>query len=118
RRPARRRPPNDRRPVAGVAFALCGGRAGQLPLEAGPSAAQPDEAHKLLALVSSQRPAMQPAVLYWRAVAHTHARQFDQAAADMARLLDPAGYAPHDPHPRSALLPAWQLALRLHPEPP
>src|SRR5262249_43707275 len=49
-------------------------------------------------------------------VAHTHARLFDQAAAELERLLDPTDSAPDDPSRCSVLLPAWQLALMWHAE--
>src|SRR5947207_2824722 len=81
-----------------------------------PTPAQLEEAHRLLELVLSQKPAMKPAVLYWQAVAYTHAHQFDQSVAALEALLDPSPYAPTDPQRRSVLYRAWQLALLLHPE--
>src|SRR5205085_5024832 len=52
---------------------------------------------------------------YLRAVALTHAKQFDAAAETLSRLLNPE--TPYEPGVRRAVLfPAWDLALRLHPE--
>ena len=56
---------------------------------------------------------MQPPVDYWRAVAHTHTRQYDEAAAELTRLLDPAHFGRDNPQRQAVLLPAWQLALTL-----
>src|SRR4029077_17963958 len=53
---------------------------------------------------------------YWRAVAHTHARQYEQSAADLERVLAGQSYAADDPNRRAILFDAWQLALTLHPE--
>src|SRR5262249_32928818 len=52
----------------------------------------------------------------WRAVADSHANQLDRAAEGLARVLDPAAWPAGDPSRKSVLLPAWQLALTLHPE--
>ncbi|HXG10912.1 MAG TPA: tetratricopeptide repeat protein [Gemmataceae bacterium] len=101
--------------LALVDFNLCLERAGSLLLEA-PTPAKLHEAHRLLDLVASQKPALQPAVDYWRAVAATHARQYEQAAGHLVRLLDPSCYGAADEQRRAMLLPAWQLALTLHPE--
>jgi tetratricopeptide (TPR) repeat protein len=95
---------------------LCLDRAAALLLADHPGEAQRAEAAHLLDLVAGQTPALLPQVTYWRAVAATHARQFDQAAAELARLLDPSAWPADDPSRRSVLLPAWQLALTLHPE--
>src|SRR5262249_14807386 len=95
---------------------LCLDRAAALLLADSPAAAQRAEANHLLDLVASQAPALLPQVTYWRAVADTHARTLDAAAAGLARLLDPAAWPADDPSRRSVLLPAWQLALILHPE--
>ncbi len=95
---------------------LCLKRATDLLLRSGVNAERLEEAHKLLTLVLDQRPAMQPAVYYWRAVAHVHARDFDQAAVGLRTVLDAANYAPDDPYRDSVLLAAWQLALTQHGE--
>lgn len=106
---------NDPQTLALVDLDLCVDRAGTL-LQTKPTPAQLEEAHRLLELVLSQKPAMKPAVLYWQAVAYTHAHQFDQSVAALEALLDPSPYAPTDPQRRSVLYQAWQLALLLHPE--
>jgi hypothetical protein len=95
---------------------LCLERAGTLLLEAGPSPSRLQEARKLLELVLNQRPARRPLVHYWRAVAYTHERRFDEACAELECVLDPSTYLPHDPSRKAILLSAWQLALRSHPE--
>lgn len=102
--------------LAVLDFDLCLERAGTLLLESKPTAAQLDEAHRLLDLAAGKKPALAPAIHYWRCVALTHARQFEAAAEELGRVLDPAGYAADDPRRRAILLRAWQLALNLHPE--
>src|SRR5207245_1927325 len=89
---------------------MCMERAGAL-LMSPPSQARLQEAHRLLSLVLGQRPVMQPAIQYWRSVAATHTRNFDEAVAELETLLDPSRYSPEDPHRLAVLLPAWQLAL-------
>lgn len=106
----------DPQTLALVDFEMCMQRASSLLLEPAPDALKLDEAEHLLDLVVSQRPALEPAVLYWRAVARTHARRYEDAAANLERLLDPSGWAAGDPARAGILLSAWQLALILHPE--
>ena len=107
---------NDPQTLALVDLDLCLQRAGSLLLQPGPSAAQLDEAHRLLDLVLRLQPSMRPSVDYWRAVAHTHAHQFDQAATELEHILDPTHYGPGNPQRHNVLLAAWQLALLLHDE--
>jgi tetratricopeptide (TPR) repeat protein len=107
---------NDPQTLALVDLDLCLQRAGSFLLQPGPSAVQLDEAHRLLDLVLRLQPSMRPSVDYWRAVAHTHARRFDEAAADLEHIVDPAHYGPGNPQRHSVLLAAWQLALLLHEE--
>jgi tetratricopeptide (TPR) repeat protein len=107
---------NDPPTLALVDLALCIQRAGSLLLQPGPSPAQLDEAHRLLDLVLRLQVNMRPSVDYWRAVAYTHARRYDEAAAALERLLDPSHYGADDPQRQNVLLPAWQLALLLHDE--
>ena len=102
--------------VALIDFDLCLERVTSLLLQPGPSPEKLAEAHRLLEMILSQRPLMRPAVAYWRAVAHTHARQYEQAAADLAQVLDGSTYAAGDPYRETVLLPGWQLALVQHPE--
>src|SRR6266851_1679602 len=73
----------DPETLAVVSMDMCLERAGALLLQPGPSAANLREAHRLLDLVMNQRPQARAAVHYWRAVAFTHARQFDEAAAEL-----------------------------------
>ncbi len=107
---------NDPQTLALVDLDLCLQRAGSLLLQAGPSAAQLDEAHRLLDLILRLQPSMRPSVGYWRAVAHTHARRFDDAATELEHILDPSHYGAGNSQRQSVLLAAWQLALLLHDE--
>ncbi len=100
--------------LALVDFDLCLDRAGSLLLQPSPAPDKLAEAHRLLDLVLSQRPAMKAPVAYWRAVACTHARDVDRAAAELEQVLDPSHTAAHDPQRRAVLFSAWQLALLLH----
>lgn len=81
-----------------------------------PTAEQRAEALRLLDLVERHKPTLLPRADYLRAVALTHAKDFDGAAAALTRLLDPE--TPYtDPGVRAkTLFPAWDLAVRLHPE--
>lgn len=80
-----------------------------------PSVSERDKAERLLALVEQQAPKYSARVDYLRAVSRTHAKQFDEAAAILSRLLDPESV--YDPQSRNAVLfEAYDLALRLHPE--
>jgi tetratricopeptide (TPR) repeat protein len=90
---------------------LCLERVAALLTPAGPAPARIDEAHRLLDLVARLRPELGPAVDYWRAVAHTHARQYEAAADALARVLDPQPYGAAGATRRDVLLPAWRLAL-------
>ena len=81
-----------------------------------PTPAARDDAGRMLAVVERQRPDLAPRVEYLRAVALTHAKDFDAAAATLSTLLDPATAYPGDGSARRAvLLPAWQLATTQHP---
>ena len=70
------------------------------------------EANRLLDLISNQRPAMKPKVCYWRAIALTHSRQFDQAAHELEQVLDPTGYAVHDPERHGLPAPTARTTLK------
>lgn len=117
----------DKQTLALLDFDFCMERVKTLLFEPSPSPEKLQEAHHLLDLVLSQRPTLRPTVDYWRAVAHTHARQYEQAAADLEQILasgacersgtgviDPARKG--DPNRQAILFEAWQLALTLHPE--
>jgi tetratricopeptide (TPR) repeat protein len=107
---------NDPEVLKVLDFDMCLERAGALLLEAKPSEAKLQETHQLLDMADRHKPQARPAVHYWRSVAFTHQRRYDQAADELREVLDPTGYLPDDPYRRSILLPAWQLAVRLHPE--
>jgi tetratricopeptide (TPR) repeat protein len=95
---------------------LCLDRVATLLLAERPSEAQRAESTHLLDLIAGQSSALLPQVTYWRAVAHTHAGQLEQAAEQLTRLLDPTAWPAGDPSRQAVILPAWQLALTLHPE--
>lgn len=95
-------------------FNLCLERVSQLLLRDRPAPEQIREAHHLLDLIVAQQPLMLPCAHYWRAVARTHEKQYDDAADELGRVLK----LPQQDTPfRQAIhFPAWQLALVLHPE--
>jgi tetratricopeptide (TPR) repeat protein len=107
---------NDPPTLALVDLDLCLQRAGSLLLQPGPAAAQLEEAHRLLDLVLRLQPSIRPSVDYWRAVAHTHARRYDEAAKELEHIFDPSQYGAGNPQRHNVLLAAWQLALLLHDE--
>jgi tetratricopeptide (TPR) repeat protein len=94
---------------------LCLDRAGALLLAERVTPKMQAEATHLLDLVE-QRGGLDALVAYWRAVAATHAHDFETAAKRLAHLLDPTTWAENDAARRSILLAAWRLALVLHPE--
>ncbi|MBI1915974.1 MAG: tetratricopeptide repeat protein [Planctomycetes bacterium] len=102
--------------LALVDFTLCVERAGSLLLQPNPPPNKLADAHRLLDLVLNQRPALQPTVAYWRAVALTHERKFDEAVGELEWLLDPALHEPGDANRQMVLMPAWQLVLMVHDE--
>lgn len=106
----------DQQTLALLDFDFCLEQVKSLLMEPGPSQAKLEEAHHLLDLVLSQRPALRPTVDYWRAVAYLHSRQYDQAAAELENILSGKNYAANDPQRRAILFDGWQLALTLHPE--
>jgi tetratricopeptide (TPR) repeat protein len=102
--------------LALVDLDLCLDRAGELLVQGKPNPDQMDEARRLLELVLSQRPELAPPVAYWRSVADLHERKYEEAAAELTRVLDPTYFGRGNPQRDLVLLPAWQLALRLHDE--
>jgi tetratricopeptide (TPR) repeat protein len=105
---------NDRLTLQLVDLDLCLDRAGGLLLQK-PTAAQLDEANRLLDLVVRLQPDKEPQVDYWRAVAATHGGDLDRAGRLLERLLDPSHHGAGSAARFAVLLPAWQLALMLHP---
>lgn len=105
---------NDPETLALVNYDLCLERVASLLLANRPSAEMIHEARRLLDLVTSQRPNLEPRCAYWRAVAALHERRYDEAQSDLERLLSPA--QEDSAQRRYVLLQAWHLALMLHPE--
>src|SRR5262249_44545759 len=104
----------DPETLAVVNFELCLERVAWLVLQSPPKPEQVSEAIRLIDLVESQRPALAPPAEYWRAVALVPARDYEAAAAALERGV--AAPEQDSPQRRSVLVPAWQLALLLHPE--
>jgi tetratricopeptide (TPR) repeat protein len=102
--------------LAQVNFEFCLERVGWLLLQTPPSAEQLTEAHRLLDLVENQRPALQPRCDYWRAVAFLHQKRYEEAAAKLEAVLTGPGGPTENPHRWAVLVPAWHLALFLHPQ--
>jgi tetratricopeptide (TPR) repeat protein len=107
---------NDPEALALLDYGFCLDRAGQLLIGSGtPTAAARAEADRMLELIAVQKPEMAGRVDYLHAVSLTHAKHFDAAADLLRKLLDPE--SPYDGRYRKPVLfPAWDLALRLHPE--
>lgn len=80
-----------------------------------PTEAKRAEALRLLDLVEQYRAPLRAKVDYLKAVALTHAKDFDLAAGYLSQLLDPQHPADADVR-RTVLFQGWDLALRLHPE--
>ncbi len=98
-----------------VNYPLCLERVAALLLADAPQPKQFQEALHLMELVASQRPELEPACWYWRAVAACHQQDYAEAENNLNLLL--AGDAAADPKARKqVLLAGWQLALMLHPE--
>lgn len=98
-------------------FGLLLDRAERLLVQDRPSSvAEQTEAASLLDAVDTHRPEFGPRADYLRAIAQTHAGDYDAAAARLSRLLDPATPYPAPILRESVLLSAWDLATRLHPE--
>jgi Tetratricopeptide repeat len=96
-----------------IDYQLCLERVAELLLRDKPQAPHLGEALRLLELIASQRTDLEPCCQYWRAVAYTHQKQFDIAAAQLEALLQsPVDSAAR----RSVQFAAWHLALFLHPE--
>lgn len=98
-----------------INYDLCLDRVAQLLLQdQTPPARDIDEAMRLLDMIASHRPDLEPACAYWRCLAHLYQRNFDEAQANLESVLR----APQEDSParRSVLFRAWHLALMLHPE--
>ena len=107
---------NDPAALELLDYGFCLDRAGALLIGSGtPTPKARAEADGMLELVAKQKPETTARVDYLRAVSLTHAKHFDVAAETLHRLLDPE--TPYDAKWRKPVLfPAWDLALRLHPE--
>jgi hypothetical protein len=81
-----------------------------------PTPDQIKEASGLLSFVAEEWPQFKPNTEYYLAIADTHAKKFDSAAAHLSQLLDPTHWAIGDTFRTAILYDAWQLALLTHPE--
>src|SRR5262249_10551394 len=104
---------NDPDTLALVNYELCLERVAWLLLLDKPAPEQIKEAQRLLDLVSSQKPHLEPRCAYWRSVASLHERRHEEAARELESVLKNDD---DNPQRRSVLFQAWQLALVLHPE--
>ncbi len=83
--------------------------------ESAPNEHERADALRMLDMIERQKPEALSRVDYLRAVTLTHAKEFDEAAGYLARLLDPE--VPFQQEVRKAVLySGWELATRLHPE--
>jgi tetratricopeptide (TPR) repeat protein len=105
---------NDPETLALVSYDLCLDRVGSLLLTP-PQPEQLQEAYRLLDLVAKNRPDMRPRCDYWRSVALTHERRYDEAAAALEAVVASHGSDPANPQRWVVLMDAWQFALS-HPE--
>jgi hypothetical protein len=78
---------NEPATLALLNFELCMDRVSKLLLADRPKLEQLQEAQRLLDLVAGQRPALLPRCDYWRAVALTHEKRFDEAASALERVV-------------------------------
>lgn len=107
----------DERLLKLIDFEMCLQRARDILFSEGLTPDQIGEAKQLLDLVVDQRPALRPAVMYYRAVAYTHAKDFDKAEQTLRQLLDAREFSPDEQASRNrVIIPAWQLALLQHSE--
>jgi len=80
-----------------------------------PNESERADAIRMLDMIERQKPEALSRVDYLRAVTLTHAKEFDEAAGYLARLLDPE--VPFQQEVRKTVLySGWELATRLHPE--
>ena len=107
---------NDPETLALLDYSFCLDRAESLLIsERTPSEAERSEAGRMLELVERQQPRYAPRTAYLRAIWLAFGKQFDEAAKTLKVLLDPS--EPAEKAIREPMLfPAWNLALRLHPE--
>jgi tetratricopeptide (TPR) repeat protein len=101
----------DPETLALVDIDLCLERVGMLLVHGKPSPDQLDEANRLIELVLTLKPSARPAAEYWRAVALTHAKEYDRAAESLTGVLDPSQAGTDDQQRRDILLPAWRMAM-------
>lgn len=80
-----------------------------------PNERELEESVRMLDTAERFQPQLRAKIDYLKTVAFTHAKDFDLAAGYLSRLLNP-----EEPYQQSVrkdwLYPAWDLAVRLHPE--
>lgn len=104
---------NDPETLALVNYELCLERVSALLLADKPTPEMVGEAQRLIDLVASQRPNLEPRCAYWRAVAFLHLKQYEGAQRELESILVPQE---DNVQRRAILLSAWHLSLMLHPE--
>lgn len=107
---------NDPETLALLDYGFCLDRAESLLIsDHTPTAAERLEAGRMLELVDKQQPRYLPRTQYLWALWYTFGKQFDDASSALKDLLNPSQIT--EKLIRDAVLfPAWNLALRLHPE--
>ena len=80
-----------------------------------PTAKEVGDALRLIAATERRPGASAARAAYLRAVGLTHRGDYDAAAMELSQLLDPAGPLAESPTRPATLLPAWMLAVSLHP---
>ncbi len=72
------------------------------------------EAIRMLDLIAAERPNLAPVCAYWKAIALLHGHQYEEAAKQLASILELPQY--NTAERQSIHFQAWQLALFGHPE--
>jgi hypothetical protein len=104
----------DPETLAVVNFDLCLERAAWLLLQTPPHPEQVQEALRLIDLIATQRPVLTAPCQYWRAVGLLHQKRYEAAAESLTSVLAVPDLGTFER--RGILVPAWELALIIHPE--
>lgn len=93
---------------------LCVQRAGEILNGLKPSPEKHNEALSLLALAKEIKPAWEPAILYWYAIAYIHQGKVNEAALLLEKILDPVSFGSSNAARAEVLVRSWLLALLWH----